>query len=297
MKKITTFLGCVGVVCLILGCSSESDDLEKIVTPNQTTAEVASSSETKTPGSSAANITSSNSGSANSPASSGNTTPEAQHDTVHKEVVINSSPSEYSDPYFSSGIFCWTPECEEEWAGKSSSSTAKSSSSTTIDIGMSAPVLPTVTETDMIDQRDQNVYKLIRIGGVHWMNENLKYKPEKGIYCDNNGTDVCEEYGVFYTYSVAQSICPGGWRLPTQEEVEAASSTVDFEWWTIGGRFEVSSDGSSKYDQAGKQGRLWLTPSSSVNSVRIENYDNKTFNFEAASTTERAYNVRCVEGE
>jgi hypothetical protein len=34
-----------------------------------------------------------------------------------------------------------------------------------------------------------------------------------------------------------------------------------------------------------------------VNSVRIENYDKKTFNFEAASTTERAYNVRCVEGE
>ena len=300
MKKITTFLGCVGVVCLISGCSS-NDDLEKIVLPNQPTAEVASSSNSNSPSSSAtaAPGKSSNSGNASNPASSGNSPIEAPIDTVHKEVVITSSPSEYPDPYFSSGIFCWTEECEKQWAGVSSASAPKSSSSITIDIGMSveAPVYPTVTETQMIDARDQSVYNLVRIGGVHWMNENLKYKPEKGIYCDNNGTDVCEEYGVFYTYSVAQSICPGGWRLPTQEEVEAASSTVDFEWWTIGGRFEVSSDGSSKYDQAGKQGRLWLTPSSSVNSVRIENYDNKTFNFEAASTTERAYNVRCVEGE
>ena len=312
MKKITTFLGCVGVVCLILGCSSESDDLEKIVTPNQTTAEVASSSETKTPGSSAANITSSNSGSANSPASSGNTTPEAQHDTVHKEVVINSSPSEYSDPYFSSGIFCWTPECEEEWAGKSSSSTAKSSSSTTIDIGMSAPILPTVTETDMIDQRDQNVYKLIRIGSVHWMASDLKYATADGSTCFDSKDDNCASHGRLYTFAAAQKACPTGWRLPNRDEAQAAIDATNMPWSYSGRCFGSDCqflDGmgfhwtTAAQQDGDKVNTKDCSSGESVTAVVIveknpdSNYKADVATFFQVDCRAKLFSVRCVEGE
>ena len=183
MKKITTFLGCVGVVCLISGCSSDSDDLEKIVLPSQPTAEVASSSNSNSPSSSATAATSnsSNSGASN-PTSSGNQSTDSPSDTVHKEVVIKSELDDYPDPYFSSGVFCWSEECEKEWAGKSSASAPKSSSSMTIDIGMSveAPVPPIVTETQMIDQRDNNSYTLIRIGNTHWTSLHFRRSP-KGL--------------------------------------------------------------------------------------------------------------------
>ena len=300
MKKITTFLGCVGVVCLISGCSSDSDDLEKIVLPSQPTANVASSSNSNTPISSATAATSnsSNSGASN-PTSSGNQSTDSPSDTVHKEVVIKSELDDYPDPYFSSGVFCWSEECEKEWAGKSSASAPKSSSSMTIDIGMSveAPVYPTVTETQMIDARDQSVYNLVRIGGVHWMNENLKYKPSSGVYCDHNGKDVCATYGGFYTYSRAQAVCPAGWRLPTQAEAEAANLEKGHDWWTIGGRFKLTSSGESdEYGLDGEQGYLWLAAGTENNAWRVENYSDKQIE-EATSATDRAFNVRCVEGE
>ena len=293
MKKITTFLGCVGVVCLFSGCSSE-DDLEKLVMPNQPVAEVLPSSDSNTPASSANTSTVSNSSSnstpqsASSPMSSGEVVP----DTVHKQVVIKSSASSYTDPYFSSGVFCWTKECEAEWAGVTSSSAATaSSSSMTIDIGTSveAPVEPTINGNTLIDNRDNQSYPLYTGGSVLWMASNIKYKTKNGSYCtEHDGKDVCATYGMFYTYAAAQSACPYGWRLPTEEEVEAARSIVDFEWWTIGGRFEISEEGkASSYSQAGEQGRLWLT-AGDHNSVRIENYSEKNFEYENANATSRA---------
>ena len=300
MKKITTFLGCVGVVCLISGCSSDSDDLEKIVLPSQPTANVASSSNSNSSISSATAATSnsSNSGASN-PTSSGNQSTDSPSDTVHKEVVIKSEPGDYPDPYFSSGVFCWSEECEKEWAGKSSASAPKSSSSMTIDIGMSveAPVYPTVTETQMIDARDNNSYTLIRIGNTHWMNENLKYRPSSGVYCEHEGQDVCATYGGFYTYGRAQAICPAGWRLPTMEEVDAANKTQPHEWWTVGGRFKIDNEESPEYGLAKEQGYIWIIQSESYTSFRVKDYSGDTEHTFQSSEGSRAYNVRCVEGE
>jgi len=305
MKKITTFLGCVGVVCLFSGCSSE-DDLGKIITPSAPVAEVVPSSDSKAPASSG-NSTANSSAVLNS---SSNTAPQsgssamssgaAVPDTVHKQVVIKSSASSYPDPYFSSGIFCWTAECETKWAGVTSSSAApKSSSSMTIDIGMSVetPVEPTINGNTLIDNRDNQSYPLQKGGSALWMASNMKYKTKNGTYCtEQDGKDVCDTYGMFYTYAAAQSACPYGWRLPTQAEVEAMRETVDFEWWAIGGRFEISDNGaSSQYGQAEEQGRLWVIAENSVNSVRIENYSGNKFVFENASATERAFNVRCIK--
>jgi len=298
MKKITTLLGFVGVVGFFSACSSDADDIDEIVAPK---AEITSSSGTSiATGSSGSTPTSANSTDSTVVIKDSTTV----NDTIKTNIII-SSTSEYDDPYFSSGVFCWSKECEEKWASTapSSSSEAKSSSSLSIEINMSSetPVYPTVTETQMIDMRDQQMYALVTIGSTHWMAENIKYKPEnKGVFCDNDGEDMCAKYGTFYTYSAAQSACPTGWRLPTAAEIEAADAAVEHEWWTIGGRFKIdgTSGEATEYGLEDEQGYIWIETEGEYNSWRVKNYDgDSVHDLQGSNGSERAYNVRCVEGE
>jgi hypothetical protein len=51
------------------------------------------------------------------------------------------------------------------------------------------------------------------------MAENLNYADPLGqSWCYDNDEKKCEIGGRLYTLSVAQSVCPDGWRLPTDEE-------------------------------------------------------------------------------
>ena len=312
MKKITTFLGCVGVVCLISGCSSDSDDLEKIVLPSQPTANVASSSNSNSSISSATAATSnsSNSGTSN-PTSSGNQSTDSPSDTVHKEVVIKSEPDDYPDPYFSSGVFCWSEECEKEWAGKSSASAPKSSSSMTIDIGMSveAPVPPVVTETQMIDARDQSVYNLIRIGTTHWMASDLTYATADGSVCYESSDANCKTYGRLYTFAAAQKACPTGWRLPNRAEAQAAIEATNMPW-SFSGRCSGSdckyADGMGFHWTAAAQqdgDKMNVDQCSGSTAVIIveknpdSDYAAEPANFFQVDCQAKLFSVRCVEGE
>ena len=254
-------------------------------------------------------------------------------------------------PYFKPGVFCWTDECEKEHAsqsasskgsstssktssasGKSSGSTAKSSSSSAKSSSSSEPpVPPTVTDTELTDNRDGNTYKIEKIGDVTWMSENLKYKPSSGYYCDatvevtveKEGPDggegpgaggpgaggpgaqqaeeetitvnVCEYYGMFYSsQTAASSACPYGWRLPTQAEVKSALAEKEGKWWTLGGRFKLEK--TVLYEKEGSEGRLWIqTTSDDKNCLQImKSGDNVTTDYLNADAGERAFNVRCV---
>ena len=289
MKKITTFLGCVGVVCLFWGCSSE-DILDANATLADSEEEAISSSiSDKTPTSSSSSskkATSSSSAEKEKPKDTtklSSSSGKVRTDTVVTQVFVKDKNEKVETPNYSSGVFCWSDECKTKYAGQTSNPEFKSSSSMTIDISMSqeAQIPPTKNGTTLTDNRDGKTYKLQTVSGTLWMTENLKYASSSGYYCkDGEGNDMCAKYGGFYTYGVAQRICPVGWRLPTQAEVEAAKDVVDFEWWTIGGRFEINGDGDTKYGQAEEQGRYWLTNTTS-NSVRIENYSSKEFNFES----------------
>jgi uncharacterized protein (TIGR02145 family) len=296
MKKITTFLGCVGVVCLFWGCSSDSD----ILTPSATLAEEPTLSSASGPNS---ETLSSAISPATSSSSIGSITPnptsssgEVKHDTLTKQVIVRKGADSVIVPYPSdSPTFCWTDECKAN-----PPEFVSSSSALVIDIGMSVEAQdpPTVSGNTMTDNRDGSTYKLQTVAGKLWMAENIKYKTSSGLFCDDgNGKDVCATYGGFYTSAAAQRACPGEWRLPTPAEVVAANDVVGHDWWTVGGRFKVSSSGESEgYGLEKEQGYLWLESDGENNAWRIEDYSEKKLE-ELASAADRAFNVRCVKAD
>ena len=105
------------------------------------------------------------------------------------------------------------------------SSSAKSSSSVAL-------ATPCKTETEdnceygeLVDDRDGQTYKTVKIGDQVWMAENLNYEGEDS-YCYNDSAEYCEEYGHLYTWVSARDACPTGWHLPTREDLDTLLSTV-----------------------------------------------------------------------
>jgi uncharacterized protein (TIGR02145 family) len=75
------------------------------------------------------------------------------------------------------------------------------------------------------DPRDGTVYPLVDIGPQKWMAKNMNYDvPDSRCYNDDPAN--CVVYGRLYNFSMAQSVCPDGFHLPSKAEWESLISQL-----------------------------------------------------------------------
>ena len=150
--------------------------------------------------------------------------------------------------------FATRPSGGSSYSAKSSSSSAESSSSVTLATPCKTDSTNTCEYGELVDDRDGQTYKTVKIGDQWWMAENLNYaylQPTKDLdsssFCYNDSAEYCEKYGRLYLWSAAamdsagtwstngkgcgygktcsptyplRGVCPKGWHLPSKTEWE-----------------------------------------------------------------------------
>ena len=133
--------------------------------------------------------------------------------------------------------------------GKSSSSVDDASSSS--EIGCKTETEDNCEYGELIDDRDGQTYKAVKIGAQWWMAENLNYGTVNSD-CYNDNSANCTKYGRLYTWAAAmdsagtwstngkgcgygskcsptgiiRGICPEGWHLPDTTEWKTLFTAV-----------------------------------------------------------------------
>ncbi len=76
-----------------------------------------------------------------------------------------------------------------------------------------------IGDSMIIDLRDSSIYKVVTIGDNIWMAENLRIKTNPESYCYDRIPENCIKFGRFYNWKTATKVCPGGWHLPSHDEM------------------------------------------------------------------------------
>jgi uncharacterized protein (TIGR02145 family) len=67
----------------------------------------------------------------------------------------------------------------------------------------------------VVDARDQQRYPVVEIAGMQWLGRNLVFNAP-GSSCPDGGNDCAD--GRLYPWTVANTSCPAGWHLATEDE-------------------------------------------------------------------------------
>lgn len=74
------------------------------------------------------------------------------------------------------------------------------------------------------DNRSDISYYYMDCDKLRWMKQNLAYAKSGVAY--ENSVAMSDVFGMFYTWDEAQTVCPSGWRLPTDADWTALANTA-----------------------------------------------------------------------
>lgn len=107
-------------------------------------------------------------------------------------------------------------------------------------------------ETDfLIDERDNNIYLVMKFNDHWWMCQNLKYDAGEGSFCYDDDETNCLLKGRWYTYNTALKACPQGYRLPSDDEWKALEAFIGMDLSDLDQRFNRNSGRVGKFLKAG----------------------------------------------
>ena len=220
-------------------------------------------------------------------------------ETVYDTLYVKDS---ITVPYYKedSSAFSWDDVLSSSAKQEISSSSTKQSSAS-VQSSSSAAGSQIMGAGTLIDGRDKKEYKLVQVGQVIWMAENLNYASENSVCYED--LEDCSK-GRLYFHSELENICPTGFSLPTREAFLNVASDDSFVW-SFGGR--KKADDYSFYDE---MGFFWLdTEETAEDSDEIncstdscamifvqksKEYDGiGEYLFQSDNTT-KAFSVRCV---
>ena len=69
----------------------------------------------------------------------------------------------------------------------------------------------------LIDGRDQQKYRMVKIGNQIWLAENFRFKMTDS-YVYGNKEDMASAYGRLYTWESARCVAPPGWHVATRRD-------------------------------------------------------------------------------
>ena len=90
-----------------------------------------------------------------------------------------------------------------------------------------------ISENEIIDKRDDQIYPTVKIGEQIWLGKNLNFKTPNS-FCYQQNELECENLGRFYTQVEAMEACPQGWKLPTDEDWKILEKTLGMAEAEIG---------------------------------------------------------------
>ena len=168
------------------------------------------------------------------------------------------------------------------------------------------------------------IYKHITLGDYTWMAENLNYETESGSYCKESSKADCGTYGRFYNWATAvgresscngircnlgsdyvQGICPDGWHIPDDEEMNSLknfklSVLFDPDGFNVqkAGFYQPGNDVSQNYQGLESYAVLWSTEQAgsakSPSAYRLKIEDDGTPEF-TENLKMWGNSVRCVK--
>ncbi len=123
-----------------------------------------------------------------------------------------------SDEALNTGEFNWTiPDTLEEDGVYSLKIFSNDDDFIYYESAMPFKILKTGEAASFTDERDGQIYQIVKLGERWWMAENFRFDTV-GTYCYDRDPLNCEQYGKLYTLATAKLAAPPGWHLPSDYE-------------------------------------------------------------------------------